>query len=105
MEERAALMDIQSSLMRARSLGVTNSWGEDGDDCCSWERVKCNNTTQRVSHLDLSYIFVTSSHDHWYLNSTVFSALHELQYLDLSYNYPCSLALEGTFVLQILLFF
>uniref|UniRef100_A0A8R7PL73 Leucine-rich repeat-containing N-terminal plant-type domain-containing protein n=1 Tax=Triticum urartu TaxID=4572 RepID=A0A8R7PL73_TRIUA len=99
-EERAALMDIQSSLMRARSLGVTNSWGEDGDDCCSWERVKCNSTTQRVSHLDLSYIFVTSSHDHWYLNSTVFSALHELEYLDLSNNYPCSLALEGLVVLS-----
>lgn len=88
-------MDIRSSLMSARSLGVTNSWGEDSDGCCSWERVKCNNTTQRVSHLDLSYIFVTNSHDRWYLNSTVFSALHELEYLDLSNNYPCSLALEG----------
>ncbi|KAM3390686.1 hypothetical protein ACQJBY_012343 [Aegilops geniculata] len=94
-EERAALLDIRSSLPGAHSLSALDSWGEDGDDCCSWERVKCNNTTQRVSHLNLSFIFQTYSQDHWYLNSMVFSTLHELEYLDLSYNYPCSLALEG----------
>ncbi|KAI4995409.1 hypothetical protein ZWY2020_035312 [Hordeum vulgare] len=97
-EERSALLDIRSSLPRAHSLSLSalDSWGEDGDDCCSWERVKCNNTTQRVSHLNLISIFQTYSHDHWYLNLTVFSALHELEYLDLSNNNPCSLlAMEG----------
>ncbi|KAE8794951.1 LRR receptor-like serine/threonine-protein kinase GSO2 [Hordeum vulgare] len=95
-EERSALLDIRSSLPRAHSLSALDSWGEDGDDCCSWERVKCNNTTQRVSHLNLISIFQTYSHDHWYLNLTVFSALHELEYLDLSNNNPCSLlAMEG----------
>ncbi|XP_048559602.1 receptor-like protein 56 [Triticum urartu] len=94
-EERAALLDIRSSLPRAHSLIALDSWGEDDDDCCSWERVRCNNTTQRVSHLNLSSIFGTYLHDHWYLNLTVLSALHELEYLDLSTNYPCSLAMEG----------
>lgn len=49
-----------------------------------------------MSHLDLSFVYAaTDGDDHWYLNLTVFSVFHELQYLDLSYNSPCSLSLEG----------
>ncbi|KAM0837992.1 hypothetical protein ACQ4PT_061276 [Festuca glaucescens] len=95
-EERDALLEIQSSLMRARSLEVPDSWGKDGDDCCSWVRVKCDNSTQRVSHLDLRSVYIITDTDgHWYLNSTVFSVFHELQYLDLSGSYTFSLTLEG----------
>lgn len=95
-EERAALLDIQSSLIRARSLVTLDSWGEDGDDCCSWEHVKCNNSTHRVSHLNLSYVYVTTDADGdpyfegtdsdpffqrtdgdpWYFNIAVLSAFH-----------------------------
>lgn len=58
--------------------------------------MKCNNRTQRVSHLDLSSVYVTmDGDDRGYLNSTVLSVFHELQYLDLSNNSPCSLSLEG----------
>jgi hypothetical protein len=102
-EESTALLEIRSSLTRARSLVALDSWGKDGHDCCSWERVKCNNRTQRVSHLDLSSVYATlDGDDRWYLNSTVLSVFHELQYLDLSNNAPCSLSLEGMFVLKIL---
>jgi hypothetical protein len=102
-EERAALLEIRSSLMRARSLEVPDSWGEDGDDCCSWDRVKCDNSTQRVSHLDLRSVYIiTDADSHRYLNSTVFSVFHELQHLDLSGSYTFSLTLEGMYVLQIL---
>ncbi|XP_044326555.1 receptor-like protein 1 [Triticum aestivum] len=95
-EERAALLDIRSSLLRTRSMLAPVSWGEDGDDCCSWERVKCNNGTQRVSHLNLSSVYVTiDADDCWSLNLTVFSTFHELQYLDLSYNPACLLSLQG----------
>ncbi|KAI5010250.1 hypothetical protein ZWY2020_012387 [Hordeum vulgare] len=95
-EERDALLDIQSSLIRAGSPGTLDSWRKDGGDCCSWERVKCNNSTKRVSHLDLSYAsFTTSVDDRWNLNLMLFSAFHELECIDLSYNYPCSLSLEG----------
>ncbi|KQJ84960.1 hypothetical protein BRADI_5g23947v3 [Brachypodium distachyon] len=38
-----------------------DSWGKDNDDCCSWERVKCNGSTQRVSHLDLHFVRNTIS--------------------------------------------
>lgn len=104
-EERAALMDIRSSLIRARSPGALDSWGKDGDDCCSWERVKCNHSTQRVSHLNLVVVYaMADAHDDpRYLNLTVFSAFHELEYLDLSYNNLRLLSLEGTYLLQILL--
>ncbi|KAI4967982.1 hypothetical protein ZWY2020_006880 [Hordeum vulgare] len=86
-EERAALLDIRSSLVRTGSPGTLDSWGkDDDDDCCSWE----------LSHLDLNFVsFTTDVDDRSYLNLTVFSAFHELQYLDISYNYPCSLSSEG----------
>lgn len=96
-EERAALMDIRSSLISANSMVVLDSWGRR-DDCCSWERVACNNRTQRISRLDLSFIGSTGT---WYLNFTVFSAFHELQFLDLSWNYNSLISLEGMFLLQI----
>ncbi|KAF7011733.1 hypothetical protein CFC21_026012 [Triticum aestivum] len=98
MEERAALMDIRSFLMRAHSLIALDSWRKDDDDCCSWELVKCNNETKRVSHLYLSGVYLsnlTIPDVPQYLNSTVFSAFHELQYLDLSSNSFRSLSLEG----------
>uniref|UniRef100_A0A453D8M8 Leucine-rich repeat-containing N-terminal plant-type domain-containing protein n=3 Tax=Aegilops tauschii subsp. strangulata TaxID=200361 RepID=A0A453D8M8_AEGTS len=95
-EERAALLDIQSSLIRAHSQISLDSWRKDDDDCCSWDLVKCNNSTQRVSHLDLSLVYFPADvDDRWYLNLTAFSAFHELRYLDLSYNYQCSLSSEG----------
>uniref|UniRef100_A0A453D8F4 Leucine-rich repeat-containing N-terminal plant-type domain-containing protein n=1 Tax=Aegilops tauschii subsp. strangulata TaxID=200361 RepID=A0A453D8F4_AEGTS len=94
-EERAALLDIQSSLIRAHSQISLDSWRKDDDDCCSWDLVKCNNSTQRVSHLDLSLVYFPADvDDRWYLNLTAFSAFHELRYLDLSYNYQCSLSSE-----------
>jgi hypothetical protein len=52
-EERIALMRIRSLLVEANSE-VPASWGRS-DDCCSWERVTCNNST-RVSGLNLDYL-------------------------------------------------
>ncbi|TVU16338.1 hypothetical protein EJB05_39897, partial [Eragrostis curvula] len=98
-EERAALMDIKSSLVRAHALEVPDSWGLD-DDCCSWERVVCNNSTKRISRLDLAALYWPSSISTadvvWYLNFTVFSAFHELEFLYLSDNSPSLISLEGS---------
>ncbi|XBJ05351.1 hypothetical protein VPH35_024153 [Triticum aestivum] len=94
-EERAVLMDIRSSLRRAHSLVSPDLWGHDDDECCSWKTVTCNNTTQQVTHLDLSLVYASDVGDRWYLNLSVFSAFHELQSLDLSLNFPCSLSFEG----------
>ncbi|XBI59481.1 hypothetical protein VPH35_040534 [Triticum aestivum] len=101
-EERAVLMDIRSSLRRAHSMVSPDLWGHDDDECCSWKTVTCNNSTRRVTHLDLSSVYVSEADNHWNLNLSVFSAFHELRYLDLSLNFPCSLSFEGTFGLQTL---
>ncbi|KAI4967974.1 hypothetical protein ZWY2020_006872 [Hordeum vulgare] len=97
MEERAVLMDIRSSLRRAHSMVSPDLWGHDDDECCSWKTaVTCNNSTRRVTHLDLSLIYAPTDAGHyWYLNLSVFSAFHELQSLDLSFNYGCSLSFEA----------
>ncbi|KAG2605112.1 LRR receptor-like serine/threonine-protein kinase GHR1 isoform X2 [Panicum virgatum] len=96
-EERAALMEIRSSLVRA-GTAVPDSWGRGGD-CCSWERVNCSGSggTRRVSHLDLSNLYYGGHY--WSFNMTVFSAFSELQFLDLSSNHPSSLGSDGLVVL------
>ncbi|CAN6214340.1 unnamed protein product [Urochloa humidicola] len=101
-EERAALMEIRSSLVRANAT-APRSWGRGGD-CCSWERVNCSGSgrTRRVSHLYLSKLYDISTIPSadgdgyfWSFNTTVFSEFSELQFLDLSKNYPCSLMSDG----------
>ncbi|GJN01535.1 hypothetical protein PR202_ga18809 [Eleusine coracana subsp. coracana] len=98
-EERSALMYIKSSLISVHAQMLPDSWGR-GDDCCTWERVVCNNSTRRISRLDLSWIYWSSSmstaDDRWYLNFTVFSAFHDLEFLDLSWNSPTLISLEGS---------
>lgn len=101
-EERAVLMDIRSSLRRAHSLVSPDLWGHDDDECCSWKTVTCSNSTRRVTHLDLSYVYASDAGDRWYLNLSAFSVFHELQSLDLSLNFPSSLSFQGTFGLQTL---
>lgn len=98
MEERAALMEIRSSLGRANAKAPP-SWGRTGD-CCSWERVNCSGSgsARRVSHLFLSKLYNSSTHSGWSVwrfNATVFSAFTELEFLDLSGNYPSSLSSDG----------
>jgi hypothetical protein len=96
-----ALMDISSWFMSAKSE-VPSSWGH-GDDCCSWERVTCDNSTRRILHLDLSSMYrsiPTYGSDGsvsiepmevpcWNLNLTIFSSFRELQLLDFSGNCAC----------------
>jgi len=98
-EERIALMRIRSSLVEANSEQVLASWGRS-DDCCSWERVRCNNST-RVSGLNLDsvYVYQTCVRDPcWNLNLTIFSSFHELQQLDLSWNSALLQNFNGKYV-------
>ena len=102
-EERIALMRIRYSLQEA-NLEVPASWGRS-DDCCSWERVRCNNST-RVSGLNLDSVYQRKDHTFipigdscgWNLNLTVFSSFHELQQLDLFSNSACLQNFDGTYV-------
>jgi len=100
--ERAALMEIRSSLVRA-GAATPRSWGRGGD-CCLWERVNCSGGggTRRVSRLHLSNLYdpstVPSTHSgdpFWSFNMTVFSAFSELRFLDLSSSYLSSLGSDG----------
>ncbi|GMI81183.1 receptor like protein 9 [Hibiscus trionum] len=60
-------------------------------DCCKWERVECNPTTGRLTHLFLNlshydsydYEYNTKS---WYLNASLFLPFEELQFLSLTGN-------------------
>ncbi|CAN6352192.1 unnamed protein product [Urochloa humidicola] len=106
-EERISLMRIGSSLVEANSLRAPPaSWGQS-DDCCSWERVTCNNRS-RVSGLDLSHMYVIQSNyttedqgnieaegGCWNLNVTIFSSFLELEVLDLYWNYACIQNFDG----------
>lgn len=87
-EETTALIHIRSRLEGRYS--VPASW-KQSDDCCSWERVRCNNG-RRVVDLNLSDLrlkYSTTGGGCWNLNLAIFSAFHELQQLDLSYNQAC----------------
>ncbi|CAL5014537.1 unnamed protein product [Urochloa decumbens] len=82
-EERIALLQIGDSLM-----GTTAAGWLDTDDCCSWGGVTCSNDTRRVTTLQLSFNgdLPESELCSMKLNSTVFSAFPELQFLDFSMN-------------------
>lgn len=91
LEEYQALMEIRSSLLRDHGTSLP-TWGR-GRDCCSWERVRCNNSSGRVSELILSNLseygpvpngtHIDQLHE-WQLNFNILSSFHELQQLRLS---------------------
>nr|CAB3462490.1 unnamed protein product [Digitaria exilis] len=92
-------MQIKSSSLDANSL---DSWGRS-DDCCSWDRVTCNNNNKRVSDLSLGNFYIPRPYSentaecaalpwsggYWDLNLTIFSSFQELQVLDLFGNVAC----------------
>ncbi|KAF7006129.1 hypothetical protein CFC21_021194 [Triticum aestivum] len=106
-EERAALMDISSWFMTAKS--EVPSWWGHGEDCCSWERITCDNSTRRILRLDLhpiyqqipihnsdgSTLFQPMEAACWNLNLAIFSSFRELQLLDFSANFACLQNFDG----------
>ncbi|XBI88195.1 hypothetical protein VPH35_026183 [Triticum aestivum] len=67
---------------------MISSWICFSFDCCSWERVTCNSSTRRISHLDLFQDLPQYSPGMrdgcWNLNLKIFSSFRELQLLDFS---------------------
>ncbi|XP_057958637.1 receptor-like protein EIX1 [Malania oleifera] len=101
-EEREALLDFKQSLTDPSNR--LSSWV--GEDCCSWTRVRCHNTTAHVIHLNLSNpIFLIDEEDGYYyydpeslvaaqkwssLGGNISGSLLQLkhlQHLDLSLNH------------------
>ncbi|KAJ9130956.1 hypothetical protein P3X46_033920 [Hevea brasiliensis] len=75
--EREALVKFKTSLS-INSSDSLPSW--EGDDCCRWEGVTCENTTGHVVKLDLSWASVQGK------VSLHLGNLSNLLYLDLSSN-------------------
>ncbi|XP_028760916.1 receptor-like protein 14 [Neltuma alba] len=65
------------------------SWNNQTfSDCCTWESVKCDNSTHRVIVIDLSYTRAEElGHIKWSLNASSFLPFIQLQVLRLRGNY------------------
>jgi uncharacterized protein YjbI with pentapeptide repeats len=51
-KEKQALLTLKRGLTDPGNL--LSSWSSDQEDCCRWERVRCDNKTGRVTELHLS---------------------------------------------------
>ncbi|KAF7107163.1 hypothetical protein CFC21_107837 [Triticum aestivum] len=76
-DERATLLDIRGQFNYNSPL----DW--NSTDCCRWEGVSCSSPTARVTGLDLSILHSIAS-SRGLLNTTMFLPLQELQDLSLS---------------------
>ena len=78
--ERQALLEFKESLIDDNNL--LSSWGSEDakKNCCSWERVQCNNQTGQVLELRLDSCGLRGK------ISPSLIELHHLSYLDLSGN-------------------
>ncbi|KAJ9561328.1 hypothetical protein OSB04_006488 [Centaurea solstitialis] len=96
-EERNALLQIKTSLIDLYGLNVDHflpSWVDDGRECCDWERVMCNTTTDHVTDLSLRNVMGIPDYQYydtyyrinWPLNVSLFLHFKELTSLNLSMN-------------------
>ncbi|XP_058072774.1 receptor-like protein 15 isoform X5 [Magnolia sinica] len=83
-KERTSLLEIKASINYPNGSSLP-TW-EDGTDCCSWERIKCNNATGRVTEISLKDTREYKLGE-WYLNADLLLSFGELRSLDLSENY------------------
>ncbi|KAL5823969.1 hypothetical protein ACOSQ4_021869 [Xanthoceras sorbifolium] len=83
-QERFALLGLKPFF---NSPFYLRNWAERDhySDCCQWDRVQCNQTTNRVISLRL-YRIRNEDLGEWYLNVSLFSPFQELQILDLYNN-------------------
>ena len=89
--ERVALLRLKDAFNNPNGSALP-SWQGQGD-CCTWESVKCDNSTKRVTHLFLNDTRPYElSNLQWSLNASSFLPLEELQVLDLSGNYLSGLS-------------
>uniref|UniRef100_A0ACD5X9C8 Uncharacterized protein n=1 Tax=Avena sativa TaxID=4498 RepID=A0ACD5X9C8_AVESA len=92
--ERDALLSLRAGIT-SDPRNLFSSW--NGQDCCQWSGVRCNNRTGHVVKLDFrNNLFLDDIYRSWYSEnphgmrgniSSSLLALHHLEYLDLSGNY------------------
>ncbi|KAJ6737787.1 DI-GLUCOSE BINDING PROTEIN WITH LEUCINE-RICH REPEAT DOMAIN-CONTAINING PROTEIN [Salix viminalis] len=85
-EERSGLLEIKAWFGHASDGSYElQGWDKEHFNCCNWSRVECDNITNRVIKLDLSYVNYDDQKD-LYLNASLFLPFKELEILDLSFN-------------------
>ncbi|KAG8650826.1 hypothetical protein MANES_07G075300v8 [Manihot esculenta] len=88
-EERLALLDFKA-FVRSNGFDANHLlplWIDDPtSNCCEWERVMCNSTTE--SYWSYNY--------EWYVNLSMFHQLKKLKTLNVFYNhFDCSIDNQG----------
>jgi len=83
-QEREALLNFKHGLIDHSR--ILSTWRNDGNssNCCKWRGIQCNSVTGHVQVLDLR-----ASTFHYLIgpiNLTSLTHLHNMEYLDLSYN-------------------
>jgi hypothetical protein len=84
-EERISLLEIKAWFNHAGAAGSYDQlegWDKEQFYCCYWDRVVCDNTTNRVIELHLSGV----NYEDLDLNASLFLPFKELEILDLSHN-------------------
>ncbi|KAB5556024.1 hypothetical protein DKX38_006933 [Salix brachista] len=85
-EERSGLLEIKAWFGHASDGSYRlEDWDKEDLNCCNWDRVACDNTTNRVIQLDLSGVNYDALED-LYLNASLFLPFKELVTLELSSN-------------------
>ncbi|OMO62489.1 hypothetical protein COLO4_33049 [Corchorus olitorius] len=82
-EEWNALQQIKSSINNPIGTAFSNWYGKD---CCRWEGVKCNVSTNRVSTIYIIQKRDPSLEESWYPNASLFAQFDYLKELKLSGN-------------------
>ncbi|KAI9378776.1 hypothetical protein POPTR_018G145516v4 [Populus trichocarpa] len=83
-EERIALLHLKDSLNYPNGTSLP-SWRIAHAHCCSWERIRCNSSTGRVTMLYLEGVRNEELGD-WYLNASLFLPFQQLNVLYLWNN-------------------
>ncbi|XP_022763924.1 LRR receptor-like serine/threonine-protein kinase GSO1 [Durio zibethinus] len=82
-EERDALLKIKASF-NSPDPGAFSNWYVQ--ECCQWEGVECDPSTNRISKIFFHYWRDRSLPDLWYPNATLFAQFKDLQELELPGN-------------------
>ncbi|KAG6773102.1 hypothetical protein POTOM_020356 [Populus tomentosa] len=91
-EETISLLEIKAWFNRAGAAGsyYLEGWDKEHFNCCNWDRVVCDNTTNRVIELNLHGVNYEDSDlnagEDLYLNASLFLPFKELEILALGAN-------------------
>lgn len=85
-EERVALLKIKDAFNYPNSSAIS-FWDNEAVDCCKWERVECDNLTERVTGLYLYDLRQPKQGEFdFFLDASLFLPFQELQTLALQNN-------------------